>query len=500
MAEEAYRHEPRDLDLEQAVLGSLLQDNRLIDVAAAELKSAELYDPLHARMLEMIIGLFADGDQVSVHTLYAVMKHDPGVIETGGIAYLDALRAAAPALPAMRTMISQLKELAFRRELLKLGAELQAGVYEGPKEAPSKALADRATEALLYIGAATVKPITSAYEAAMESLREAERHQRGEPVPVVMTGFHKVDLEMGGWRGGDFIVIAGKSGMGKSALMCSIALNAALMGTPVIFFSLEMKRRQVVDRMVCALDYPENDARPMWYSKIRNGKMNNDEFDRFAIAANRLPGPELLEIHDDDGLTVAQISARARAFAAKYCRNKDGTQKMGLVIVDYVQIVEPAAGGYQESRERQVSGIARGLKGLAKKLDWPVVGGSQFNDDDKHRVKEEKRPVINDARESKAIGNEADIFLSPLRPAYFVENRKPMDAPRDSPEMITWKGDMREVRHKLELLTLKNRHGRRVDFSLHCEIGSNAILDYAPGSAESAAEQAQADMLAELDQ
>lgn len=498
---EAHVHVPYDIDVEQAVLGSMLRDNRLIDIAAADMDGTHFYDPLHARLFDMIVHLQTEGD-VTPLILHAVMKSDPGVIEVGGQAYFDGLYFAAPAMPRMREYVSILLDLAFRRDLARIGTELQAQAHEPPGSMSARQVADAATEALLQAGRVTAKPILSIHEHAMASVREAEAIKQGRPVPMISTGFHKVDKELGGYRGGDLIIILGKSGMGKSALMGTVSRVTAQFtdlqprGVPTIVFSLEMVGRQWVERMICDLDF-DTAEKPMWYSRVRNGKMTDDEFARFIIASGQTQDWPI-EIHDDDDLTMTQISSRARAFAAKHGKNPDGSPRMGLVIIDYLQIVVPS--NDRDNRERQVAQIARGAKSLAKRLGWPVLAASQMNDGDNQRAKEERRPQASDARESKAIMNEADIMLAPYRPAFFIENRKPMDCMPGDPAYITWAAELKAVIHRFELLTLKNRHGRRKDFELYCDMGASAIRDEDPQRSQyvTAEEEAAADLLENL--
>lgn len=500
---------PHDIDVEQALLGTMLRDNEKIDVAAAELEAAHFYDPLHARIFDMLIQLRAEGSQVNARTLHAIMRHDPGVLDTGGEAYFDALRSAAPASPLVPEYAEILKELHQRREIILIGEDLAAAGHLPATEGKAKDFSADATDRLLVIGAATKKPILSATEIAMERAKELEAIRRGDPVPAVMTGLDKVDKETGGFRGSDLIIIGGKSGMGKSALMGSISRNTAAGDqdkggrepVPTIVFSLEMTREQWVDRMSTDQDYNHALAEgidPLWYSKLRNGRVTDKELERFYLAARQLPPRELLEIHDDDDLTVAQIAARSRAFAAKFARKPDGTHRLGIIIVDYLQIISPPD-WREANRERQVAAIARGLKSMAKRIGWPVVVGSQLNEDDKGRSKDEKRPQLGDARESKAIGQEADMFFSPYRTAFYVENRKPLDAVQGDPAYLAWAAELKTVRHKMELLTLKNRHGRRQDYDLWCDMAASAVRDERPWRKQTASEPDLLEPLNDLD-
>lgn len=486
-APEQIQHTPFDVEIEQALLGSLLVDNRRIDIAAADLESRHFYDPLHQRLFDMIVALSDDGD-VTPLTLNAILKTDAGLAELGGTAYLAGLARAAPSAPPIAEFCKILKDLSFRRDIVRIGEEMARAALDPPSEGPVQEIADIATEALLQAGLETAKPDLSPFEFGEETIREIEAYKAGKPIPLLKTGFDKLDREIGGMRGGDLITILGKSGMGKSALMGSVALNMARAGIPVIFFSLEMGGRQIVERLVCDWDFDlrETDVPPMWYSRLRNMRVSENEFERFILTNRRLKDIPL-KIVEDDGLTMAQIATRARAFQAKH------KGRTICVLIDYLQIVEPS--NNRDNRERQVASIARGAKSLAKRLKAVVIAGSQMNENDEGRAKEARRPRASDARESKVIMNESDLMLSPYRPAVAVENERPLEVVPGDPEYIVWAGKLKEVRHRFELLGLKNRHGRRFDLELWAEMGSSAIRDHEPRRAMSVADQAGQDLL-----
>lgn len=475
-------HEPADIDVQEAILGALLLDNKLIDVAASTLEPEHFYDELHQRIYAMIVHLQTEG-VVTPHILHSVMKTDPGLVELGknagdtGLTYLLNLVRAAPSRPIIPALAQVVIDLATRRQMIDIALNLANDSLSPPATHPTKTTGDTAMEALLRVGRDTRRPILSPYELATASLHDVEAMQSGASTALVKTGLENLDDEIGGARGGDLILVPAKSGMGKSALMGGLAKNFVLPPperpvVPTIFFSLEMTGQQVVERMVCDIDF-DTATKPMWYSHIRNGRITGAEFSRFGDAMQRLHGIPL-EIVDEDGLTIEQIASHARAFKAKWGLNPDGTPRTGVVLIDYAQIVTPVDVRGQ-SREQQVASIARGAKALAKRLNWPVIMGSQLNEEDQKRAQQFQRPQASDVRESKALMNEADLMLSPYRPAVAILNQKPLDAiPGDSADLI-WKGNLRAVINRMELLMLKNRHGRRKDLELFCDMGASAI-------------------------
>lgn len=492
---EAYRHVPYDIEVEQALLGALLLDNRRIDEAAAELEPEHFYDPLHARLFDMICYLPSEETAPSPLTVHAVMKTDPGLIEVGGHAYLSGLAASTPAMPNVLDYARILRDLAARRALIRIGENLVNGAFEPPRDLSPETLGSQTIEDILQAGSGSAKPILSPYKIAMESVRALEEVAAGKAIPGIKTGIAKLDREIGVLRGGDFITILGKSGMGKSALMGTLAKNIAQQGHPVIFFSLEMTASQLVERMVCDIDF-DTAEKAMWYSRVRNHRLSDDEFARFMLTSRKLESLPL-EIIEEDGLTMAQIAARSRAFSARHGRkNVDGSPKIGAVLLDYLQIIEPADS--RDNRERQVARVARAAKALAKRLGWPVIAGSQMNESDEGRAKEERRPRASDARESKGIMNESDLMFSPYRPVVAVENRKPMEAAEGDPANVAWKGEVKALRHRFDLLCLKNRHGRKFDLELWADMAANAIRDQTPSRAMTPQDDAMGDLLENL--
>ena len=290
-APEQARHEPYDIPVEQALLGAMLLDSRSINRAAANLSSEHFYDQLHARLFDLIVHLSTEGD-VSPIIVNALMKTDPGLIELGGISYLSTLAQAAPSMPDVKRMGKIIIELSRRRGLIRIGKGLVNNSYESPRKSPARMLADKATEELLRVGADARAPMLTPYKTALASAHEIERIWRGEQKRGVTTGLEKLDEETGGFQPGDFVTIAGKPGMGKSALMGSISVHAAMAGVPTYVFSLEMSRKQWVNRLVCDLDFTgEHISKPLWYSNARNGRFTSAKLGRFALAARDLERP-----------------------------------------------------------------------------------------------------------------------------------------------------------------------------------------------------------------
>lgn len=488
-------HVPYDIDCEQALLGSVLVDNDKLPIAMSEVGPEHFYDHLHARIFEAIVDIANgdDGRTLTPLTLHAVMKADPGLVEVGGMVYLARLAYAAPALPNIRHLASIIRELALRRDALQ-ACEDGIELIRRTSQPVGKALravvvvADAASQ----LGARS-RP-ASAQSIAEAVLDRAQRVYAGEKVPSVTSGLRTLDDHIGGFQGGDFILIPGRPGQMKSALLGAFALRAAIAGHPTLVFSLEMKSGQWVERNITDLDF-DTAPIPMAYQSFRKGNLTGEELERAARAARMLDGLPL-EICDADDLTIQDIAARARAFKAKHpATDKYGMPLLGLIVVDYLQIVTPS-GGKERSREQEVGFIARGHKRLAKALDWPVVAGAQLlnKGGDPRMANKEQIPTLAAIRESGQIEMEADVIFAPHRKAFYLRKNRP-DVSDDDPEMLAWRADYRACRNHMKGYGLKFRHGAEFEIDLYVEAKSSSIRDNAPHRIITQADQAAADLL-----
>ncbi len=231
MEQEAYRHVPYDIDVEQALLGAILADNRAMERASALVKPEHFYDPLHGRIYETMSQMIERGGVVVTPlTLHATMKSDPGVIETGGQAYFDALRAAAPAIPNVKDYADILSDLHARRSLIRIGEDIVNTAYDAPTEKTSREQIAEAEKAL-YAVAETNKYGEGAlefHEALRRAVESAERaHARGGRISGITSGFTDIDSLLGGLQPSDLLILAGRPGMGKTALGTNMAFHAA---------------------------------------------------------------------------------------------------------------------------------------------------------------------------------------------------------------------------------------------------------------------------------
>jgi replicative DNA helicase len=453
MEQEAYRHVPYDIDVEQALLGSILVDNQAIERVSSILKSEHFYDPLHARLYDaMLQSAERGGGVITPLTLHATMKADPGLMEVGGHAYLSSLAQAAPALANVRDYARILHDLFVRRSLIHLGEDIVNTAYEAPHEKPPQAQIEEAEKALYRISETSrygEGPIDFS-EALRRTVDQAEKAQlRGGRISGVASGFADLDSLLGGLQASDLIIVAGRPGMGKTSLATNMAFHAAHnhardvadgietpRGCPVLFFSLEMAAQQLSARIL-------SEQTEIEMSKIRNGRFSESEWTNFVQTMQDLSTLPLF-IDDTGGISIAQIAARARRLKRE--------KKIGLVIIDHIQLV--ASARRVENRVQEITEISKALKVLAKDLDVPVIALSQLSRGVDSR--DDKRPVLSDLRESGSIEQDADVVMFVYREAYYLKSRKP---PEDDPEFVKWSEKMERVNHLADVLVEKHRHG-----------------------------------------
>lgn len=463
-------------DIEQQLLGSLLSDPTKIAVARVEIGPEAFQDSLHSRIFAVIAVWEGDLNTLTPISLAAAMRGDEGLAELGGRNYLATLAMSAPALPNITHLASMVRQERLREDAMAACDGAIHSLMTSPASV-QEALRQVMVVADMAAQADVRRRPLMAHGVAQDVVAQAEQALQGHRAPFVTTGLREVDAKIGGMQGGDFILVPGRSGMGKSALLGGICLRAALAGNPVLIFSLEMMAEQWMSRCLTDLDFDEHPGDPMAYQDFRRGTVSAAHVQRAAEAALRLHDLPL-EICEAGDMTMEDIAARARAFKAKH-RDK----QIGLIATDYAQRVEPSVGkGKDRSREQEVAHVARGHKNLAKLLEWPVLAAAQLltkGYDPKTQYKEQI-PTLTAIRESGTLETEADIILAPHRSAWFHAKTFPIGVPNDSPEMEEWRDKYRRIKNSLLLYGLKFRHGGEFVFDLYCEMRSSAVRDEKP--------------------
>jgi replicative DNA helicase len=450
---DAPRQLPYDIDVEQALIGAILVDNYSLERVSSLLKPDHFYDPLHQRLFDAIERMWAKGHAVTPLTLKAMMEQDAGLVEVGGQAYLVSLARAAPALPNVKDYARILADLAMRRELIRIGEDIVNTAYEAPIDLAPAAQIDDAEKALYRVAERSrfgEGPV--GFDVALsQAVQQAEQAlARGGHISGVPSGFTDLDSLLGGLHPSDLLIVAGRPGMGKTALATNMAFHAARVwakdkadqaepkrGAPVLLFSLEMAASQLSARILS--EQTEVDMR-----KIRTGRFTDAEWDRFVHTAQVL-GDLPLYIDDTGGISIAQIAARARRLKRE--------KQIGLIVIDYLQLVEPSSRRF-ENRVQEISDVTKGLKALAKELSVPVMALSQLSRGVDNR--DDKRPILSDLRESGSIEQDADVVMFVYREEYYLKSREPEAG---TSEYATWLEKLERVHNRAEILVEKHRHG-----------------------------------------
>jgi replicative DNA helicase len=458
---------PQNIEAEAALLGALMIDNRLVEDVQLKLRPEHFFEPLHGRIYESILRMTDANRVANPVTLRPLFDADEAMKEVGGPAYLAQLTGSGAAVIGARDFAQQIYDLALLRALIGVGRDLVEGALDTSEEiAPLEQIEKAETELYKVAeeGGAEGKA-KSFSEASKQALEMAERAlNSGGHLSGFTTGLNALNTKIGGLHKSDLVIVAGRPGMGKSALGTNMAVAAAQRflrdaedglepgksaGAPVVMFSLEMSADQLATRILA-------EQSGITSENLRTGRITQHEFRDLARAAAELQSLPLY-IDDTPGLTIAALRTRARRLKRQ--------KGIGMVIVDYLQLLQGTGRNSNDNRVQEISEISRGLKQLAKELDVPVIGLSQLSRAVEQR--EDKRPQLSDLRESGSIEQDADIVLFIYRDEYYVKGQEvEMPTPDEaakSPDKVTkfedWRTKFEDVSGKADIIVAKQRHG-----------------------------------------
>src|SRR6201997_1502687 len=400
---------PQNIEAEQSVLGAILLDNDTINQAIEILTADDFYRESHREIFRAMVALSERNQPVDAITLTDALRTG-GVLEAvGGAGYIAEVAACVPTAANVGHYARIVREKALLRSLASISTEIASGAYDSPPNVDE--YLDEAEHKIFEISERRVRQSFHAMpELTRESIRLLERlYERKELVTGVPTGFLDLDRLTAGLQPSDLIVIAARPSMGKTALALNIAAHAATECDPrlgVAIFSLEMSKEQLVLRMLCAEGRVDS-------SRARAGYLGERDFPKLAQAAARLSEAP---IFIDDSSDTSPIVLKAK------CRRlmRERNANLGLIIVDYLQLMRSARPG--ESREKEIAEISRSLKALAKELKVPVVALSQLNRQVETRP--DRRPLLADLRESGAIEQDADVIAFIYRDEMYHRDSK----------------------------------------------------------------------------
>ncbi len=402
---------PHSLEAESSVLGGLLLDNSAWDRVGDLVTDSDFYRYEHRLVFSAIAGLINSSRPADVITVFEHLQSLGKADEVGGLAYLNSLAQYVPSASNIRRYGEIVRERAILRKLVTASDEIATTAFS-PKGRPVAQILDEAEQKIFHIGeegSRMKQGFQSMNSLVVELLdRVEEMSQNPNDITGVPTGFHDFDRMTSGMQPGDLIVLAARPSMGKTALAINIAENVAVQeGLPVAVFSMEMGASQLAVRIVGSIGRIDQ-------GHLRTGKLSDDEWPRLTEAIEKLRNVSL-HIDETPGLTPSELRANARRLS-RQCG------KLGLIVVDYLQLMSGSSSDGGDNRATELGEISRGLKMLAKELQCPVIALSQLNRSVEQRT--DKRPMMSDLRESGAIEQDADVIMFIYRDDYYNKDSK----------------------------------------------------------------------------
>ena len=396
----ALKMPPHSIEAEQSVLGGLMLDNTAFERVGDLLTEHDFYRDDHRRIWRHIVKLIEKGRPADVVTVDESIKSSEDRDRTGGLAYLGALAQNTPSAQNIRRYGEIVRDRAIMRKLVEAGAEISDSALN-PAGKDIGQILDEAESKVFQIAESGTRGRQGFHDIQQLLTRVMERvetlYQRDNPLDItgVPTGYHDLDQRTSGLQGGDLVIIAGRPSMGKTALALNIAEHVAVENRlPVAVFSMEMSGTQLAMRMLGSIGHLDQ-------HKLRTGRLTDEDWNRLTNAVGKLHDAPI-HIDESASINALELRARARRLHRQY-------GKLGLIVIDYLQLMSSTSGSDDENRATQISAMSRSLKALAKELDVPVVALSQLNRGLEQRPN--KRPVMSDLRESGAIEQDADLIL-----------------------------------------------------------------------------------------
>ncbi len=399
---------PQNIDAEEAILGAVLTNPVCFNKIADMLSSKSFYKPANRFIYEAVVELFTKNQAIDIVTVSEALNESGKLEMVGGRAYINDLALNSVTTANIEYYAKIVQEKAIKRELINAGSEIVEMAYDNTS---TEATLDNAEKLIFNIAQQkTTSDLISVKDLVLTSYEQiAYRYEHRDELIGVPTGFYDLDAMTSGLQKSDLIILAARPSMGKTAFALNIAQHVGLKARkPVAIFSLEMPKEQLVQRMLCS--EAEVDTQ-----KLKTGNMQSKDWEKLTTAMNFFADAPIF-IDDCAGVSVMDIRAKCRRLAMEQ-------KELGLIVIDYLQLMEGSGNG--DDRNQQISGISRGLKGLARELGVPVIALSQLSRAVEQRT--DKKPMLSDLRESGAIEQDADIVMFIYRDEYYnkedTENR-----------------------------------------------------------------------------
>src|SRR4030088_1746228 len=475
----AYRTAPHNIEAEQSVLGAILVNNDAFYRVSDFLEPKHFFEPIHQTIFETAGSLIRAGKVATPVTLKTFV---PAETDIGGMTvgqYLARLAAEATTIINAHDYGRTIYELALRRDLIGIGEDMVNVAYDAPVDFAPRAQIEDAERRLYELAESGrydggFQRFAQALPVAVDMAAKA--FQRDGKLSGIATGLRDLDVKMGGLQPSDLIIVAGRPGMGKTALATNIAYNVAkahraevqadgtmksINGGIVGFFSCEMSAEQLATRIIA-----ERTGIPS--STIRRGGITENDFEKirdYSIELQSLP----FYVDETGGLSISQLTARARRLKRQ--------KGLDLLVVDYIQLLQGSGKRGNDNRVQEVTQITASLKALAKELNIPVIALSQLSRQVESR--DDKHPQLSDLRESGSIEQDADVVLFVYREEYYLQNKEPKPG---TAEHEKWQADMAAVHGKAEVIIGKQRHCPTCIFELSFEAELTRFSDLAQDS------------------
>jgi replicative DNA helicase len=452
----AYRSAPHNIEAEQSLLGAILVNNDAFYRVSDFLEPKHYFEPIHQTIYETAGSLIRMGKVATPVTLKTFV---PAETDIGGMTvgqYLARLAAEATTIINALDYGRTIYELALRRDLIRIGEDMVNVAFDAPVDFAPRAQIEDAERRLYELAESGrydggFQGFAQAMKVALDMAANA--YQRDGKLSGTATGLRDLDAKMGGLQRSDLIIVAGRPGMGKTALATNIAYNVAkayesqvqadgtmkaVNGGVVGFFSCEMSAEQLATRILA-------EQTGISSSLIRRGGITQNEFDKirdYTIELQHLP----LYVDETGGLSISQLTARARRLKRQ--------KGLDLIVVDYIQLLQGSGKRGNDNRVQEVTEITTSLKALAKELNIPVIALSQLSRQVESR--DDKHPQLSDLRESGSIEQDADVVMFVYREEYYLQNKEPKPG---TEEHAKWLLEMDNAHGRAEVIIAKQRHG-----------------------------------------
>ena len=394
------RELPHSREAELSVIGSVLSDSQSVAASAEIIKPDDFYYVQNREIYRVVMDLFNENIPVDIVTVSDRLNQNDKLEGVGGIGYLSAAVTSVPTTGNVEYYSKIIREKSVLRRLIRASAAISELAYSEGEDIGR--ILERSEQAIFDVSSEKesndIVPIQDVLMTAYQSMVQNSLNK--DKLTGVPTGFDELNRRTGGLHGGELIIIAGRPGMGKSSFAVNIAESAAIHDKiPVAIFNLEMSKTMIVNRILCSQALVDS-------QKVRLGDFDSEDWQQIGAVVDKVAMAPLY-IDDTASITVSEIRAK--------CRRLKQTKNLGLVIIDYLQLMQ--GNGRNDSRQQEISEISRSLKVLAKELDIPVIALSQLSRTSESRS--DKRPMLSDLRESGAIEQDADIVMFIYRDDYY---------------------------------------------------------------------------------